>query len=226
MPVKYSRSELLTLISENALLPLFNTNDPGTAIPILEAAYSGGVRVFEFTNRSPRALEVFRKLHSHAASTMPELVLGAGTITDPTMTEAFLQAGASFIVLPMMRPQVAAYCQAHQVFWMPGCGTLSEIAASEDQGADMVKIFPAELLGGYRFLEAIRAPCPWIRAMPTGGVDGTEQNLRAWFKAGAFCVGMGSRLFTREILDTKDYAQLTKNIGSIVSSIRKIKSGQ
>ncbi|HVB03999.1 MAG TPA: hypothetical protein VNE41_09815 [Chitinophagaceae bacterium] len=226
MATIYSRSELFNLIAENGFMPLFNTDDEEQGLQVLEAAYRGGVRVFEFTNRSPKALVVFKKLSLHAASAFPDLVLGAGTITDPGMAASFLEAGARFIVLPMIRPRVAEYCQKQDVFWMPGCGTISEIAESTDQGADMVKIFPAELLGGYRFLEAIHGPCPWVRAMPTGGVDGTDENLRAWFGAGAVCVGMGSRLFTREIMAARNYELLEKNISRITTMIRKIRQGQ
>ena len=224
MLLTLSRQEIFEEVSRYGFLPLFNSDDPADAIAVLEAAYRGGVRIFEFTNRSPHALEVFRGLAAHAASSLPGLLLGAGTISDPGMAESFVQAGAQFLVLPMIRPQVAEYCRMKDLFWMPGCGTLSEIALANDLGADMVKLFPAELLGGYRFLEAIRAPCPWIRAMPTGGVDGTEENLRGWFRAGAVCVGMGSRLFTPQILKDKDYDQLSATISAIVRTIRKIKS--
>jgi 2-dehydro-3-deoxyphosphogluconate aldolase/(4S)-4-hydroxy-2-oxoglutarate aldolase len=218
-----SREEVMQQISHHRFLPLFNSDDRHEAREVLDAAYAGGVRVFEFTNRSPHAFEVFSDLASHSARNMPDLLLGAGTITDPGMAESFIRAGAKFIVLPMIREQVAAYCRIHDIFWMPGCGTLTEIAQARDLGADMVKIFPAELLGGSRFLEAIRAPCPWVKAMPTGGVDGTEENLRGWFAAGAICVGMGSRLFTKDIMARKDFTQLKKNIASITACIARIK---
>ncbi len=223
MAKSLSRQEIFEEIFRHGFLPLFNSDEPAEAVAVLEAAYRGGVRVFEFTNRSPHALEVFRELAAHAAS-LPGLLLGAGTISDPGMAESFIRAGAQFLVLPMIRPQVAEYCRMQNLFWMPGCGTLTEIAQARDLGADMVKIFPAELLGGYRFLEAIRAPCPWVRAMPTGGVDGTPENLGGWFRAGAVCVGMGSRLFTRQILEDRDYDQLSANISTIVRTIRDIKS--
>ena len=124
----------------------------------------------------------------------------------------------------LISPDVARFCQKNDLFWCPGASTLNEIINAQDMGADVVKIFPANFLGGHEFVKAIKAPCPWIRVMPTGGVDGSEKNLRAWFEAGVVCVGIGSQLFTREILAARDYKMITTRTKEIVAVIRSIKS--
>jgi 2-dehydro-3-deoxyphosphogluconate aldolase/(4S)-4-hydroxy-2-oxoglutarate aldolase len=94
---------------------------------------------------------------------------------------------------------------------VPGCGTLTEIAKAENLGAEIIKIFPGSVLGP-EFIKAVKGPMPWLKLMPTGGVEPTKENLRAWLKAGAVCVGMGSQLISKIIIDTKNYRALTEQI--------------
>jgi len=221
-----SRHEINALIAHHAFLPLFNPEDVEVCKRVVKAAYDGGVRLFECTNRSANALSIFEDLVHYISDSMPDLVIGAGTIMDEASAHAFYNAGAQFIVSPVMRPAVADYCQKNNIFWCPGSSTLTEIINAHDLGADLVKIFPANFLGGSGFVEAVRGPCPEIRVMPTGGVDGSEQSIRAWFEAGVTCIGMGSRLFTREILATKNYKLITDKSREIVHIIHTIKSRQ
>jgi 2-dehydro-3-deoxyphosphogluconate aldolase/(4S)-4-hydroxy-2-oxoglutarate aldolase len=219
-----SRQEITQLISQHALLPLFNPDDLEISKNVIKAAYDGGVRLFECTNRSSDALSIFKQLVPLVESTMPGMVLGAGTIMDEAAAQRFYEAGAQFIVSPVISEDVARFCKKHDLFWCPGASTLNEIINAQNMGADVVKIFPANFLGGPEFVKAIKAPCPWIRIMPTGGVDGSEKNLRAWFEAGVVCVGIGSQLFTREILAAREYKMITTRTKEIVATIQSILS--
>jgi len=219
-----SRLEINQLISQHALLPLFNPDDLEVSKNIVQAAYDGGVRLFECTNRSADAFSIFKQLVPFVQTSMPEMVLGAGTIMDEAAAKRFYEAGAQFIVSPVISQDVARFCQKNDLFWCPGASTLNEIVNAQSMGADVVKIFPANFLGGPEFVKAIKAPCPSIRVMPTGGVDGSEKNLRAWFEAGVVCVGIGSQLFTREILAARDYKMITARTKEIVGTIQSIRS--
>src|SRR5258706_1216169 len=222
--IRRSRQEINQLIAQHALLPLFNPDDLEVSKNVIKAAYDGGVRLFECTNRSADAYSIFKQLVPLVQSTMPEMVLGAGTIMDEAAANRFYEAGAQFIVSPVISPDVARFCQKNDLFWCPGASTLNEIINAQSMGADVVKIFPANFLGGPEFVKAIKAPCPWIRVMPTGGVDGSEKNLGGRFEAGVVCVGIGSQLFNRAILAARDYQIITAKKKEIVITIQYIPS--
>jgi 2-dehydro-3-deoxyphosphogluconate aldolase/(4S)-4-hydroxy-2-oxoglutarate aldolase len=219
-----SRQEVSQLISNHGFLPLFNPDDLEVTKKVVKAAHDGGVRLFECTNRTANSFSIFKQLVPFVLDTMPDLVLGAGTILDEDAAHSFYQAGAQFIVAPNIAIEVGRYCEKNGIFWCPGAATLNEILMAKKMGADLVKIFPANYVGGPGFVKAIMAPCPDLRIMPTGGVDGSEQNLRAWFEAGVICVGMGGQLFTKEILASKDYSLITAKAQEIIDRIQRIKS--
>jgi len=136
---------------------------------------------------------------------------------DEASAQQFYDAGAhllSHLSSALMLPVSVK----NNLFWCPGASTLHEIINAQNMGADVVKIFPANFVGGPEFVKAIKAPCPWIRVMPTGGVSGSEKNLRAWFEAGVVCVGIGSQLFTREILAARNYQMITTKTKEIVTT--------
>jgi 2-dehydro-3-deoxyphosphogluconate aldolase/(4S)-4-hydroxy-2-oxoglutarate aldolase len=218
------RKEVLKLVQQHRLIPLFNPDDFDVCSNVLKAAYDGGVRVFECTNRSANALDIFKQLVPAIRKSMPDLILGAGTIMDSDAAASFFEAGAQFIVSPVITPEVGDFCHKHDLFWCPGAGSLNEVVNAHNMGADIVKIFPASQLGGPGFVKAIMAPCPWLKIMPTGGVDGTEKNIKAWFESGVTCVGIGSQLFSSELIAAKDYStigQRTREIVNIIQSIPK-----
>lgn len=219
-----SREKVAELFRQYAFLPLYNVDNFEVCKNVLKAAYDGGVRLFELTNRSENALDIFKEIVPFAKENMPDMLLGVGTIVDEKSASAFREAGAAFIVSPIISTEVANYCEKNSIFWVPGAGTLTEIVNAHRMGADMVKIFPANYLGGPGFVEAIKAPCPWIRIMPTGGVEGTEENLRAWFKAGVMCVGIGSNLFKKDKVAANDFEWIKNETQRIVSIINSIKS--
>jgi 2-dehydro-3-deoxyphosphogluconate aldolase / (4S)-4-hydroxy-2-oxoglutarate aldolase len=223
---RLARKEINELVDKHAFLPLFNPDNLEVSRQIVKAAYDGGVRLFELTNRTENALDIFKEIIPYARQTMPDMVIGVGSIIDEKSAADFYDAGAAFIVSPIVSQEVAGYCERNKIFWVPGAATLTEVVYAHQLGADMVKIFPANYLGGPGFLEAIKAPCPWIRIMPTGGVEGTEENLKAWFKAGARCVGIGSQLFKKDWIASGDYTQITNETNRILTIIQKIRSGK
>ncbi|MBT1706563.1 bifunctional 4-hydroxy-2-oxoglutarate aldolase/2-dehydro-3-deoxy-phosphogluconate aldolase, partial [Chryseosolibacter indicus] len=160
------------------------------AFQVLKASYDGGVRVFEFTNRKANSYEVFKHLHAKR-SEFPDLMFGIGTIVDAETTKKFIDAGADFIISPILNTEMAPVCHQHDKLWMPGCATLTEIVTAKQNGAQVIKVFPGSVLGP-GFLSAIMPVVPDLQLMITGGVEPTQENLTAWFKSGAMCVGMGS----------------------------------
>lgn len=202
----FSKEEIFAEIKRTRVVPLFTHDDSALAVEVLSAAYEGGIRVFEFTNRKKNSFEVFQALVKQR-SKYPDLMLGIGTIMDPGTTEKFIDAGADFIISPILKTSMAEVCHRYNKHWMPGCATLTEIVTAKEFGAEIIKIFPGSVLGP-GFVSSIMPVVPGLNLMITGGVEPTEENLSAWFKAGAMAVGMGSQLFTKEILERKDWAQL------------------
>jgi 2-dehydro-3-deoxyphosphogluconate aldolase/(4S)-4-hydroxy-2-oxoglutarate aldolase len=163
------------------------------------------------------------ELNKYVEKELPEMMLGIGSVVDAGTTSLYIQLGTNFVVSPVLKEEMAIVCNRRKILWSPGCGSLTEISRAEELGAEIVKIFPAEQVGGPKFVANIKGPCPWTSIMPTGGVEPTEENLSAWFKAGVTCVGMGSQLVTKEILDTKNYKKLTTSVESTLSIIKRLK---
>jgi 2-dehydro-3-deoxyphosphogluconate aldolase/(4S)-4-hydroxy-2-oxoglutarate aldolase len=176
----------------------------------------------EFTNRGDFALEIFTDLIKYALAELPGMILGVGSVTDVAAASQYMLAGANFVVTPVLREDIAIVCNRRKVLWSPGCGSLTEIATAEEMGCELVKLFPGSTYGP-GFVKAIKGPQPWTSIMPTGGVSTEEENLRGWFDAGVTCVGMGSKLISKEILANKDYNDLEKEVRSVLELILKIR---
>jgi 2-dehydro-3-deoxyphosphogluconate aldolase/(4S)-4-hydroxy-2-oxoglutarate aldolase len=189
-----SSQDTLAALLAVPLVPVFYHADAAYAQDVVRACYAGGLRAFEFTNRGPAALAVFEALGQLVATDCPELVLGIGTIYRAAEAEQFIAAGAQFVVQPVTTRDVAATCQYHDVPWVPGAQTLNEIFHASELGAQLVKVFPGNVVGP-DFIRAVRGPLPQVPLMVTGGVEPTEVSLREWFGAGVNVVGIGSQLF-------------------------------
>ena len=169
------------------------------------------------------AHELFAELIKWSRVEMPDLIMGVGTVVDAPTCAIYIQMGARFIVSPLLNEDMARVCNRRKVLWIPGCGTASEIGRAEELGAEVVKLFPGPTVGGAKFLKAYLGPCPWSNIMPSGGVSPTLENLTEWFEAGAFCVGMGARLISDDIIRNKDYARLEQRSGEAMEIIKKLK---
>ena len=204
------------------LVPLFYHPDPEVGKRILSACYAGGARVMEFTNRGDFAHEVFSQLSQYAATQYPDLALGVGSVIDASTASLYLQLGADFIVTPMLVEEIAPVCNRRKVLFAPGCGSLSEISRAHELGSEIVKLFPGGAFGP-GFIKAILGPCPWTSIMPTGGVAPTEESIRKWLGAGAVCLGIGSKLVSKELISNNDYEGLEERVKETLALIRKIR---
>lgn len=219
---QYTRIQVIQQMEESGMVPLFYHPDIDVAKSVLKACYDGGARLMEFTNRGDFALEIFIDLIKYAIAELPGMILGVGSVTDAASASQYMLAGANFVVTPVFREDIAIVCNRRKVLWSPGCGSLTEIATAEEMGCELVKLFPGSTYGP-GFVKAIKGPQPWTSIMPTGGVSTEEDNLRGWFDAGVSCVGMGSKLISKEILANKDYATLQANVAATLRLIQNIR---
>ena len=206
---KFDKFEVIQKMGATKMVPVFYHKDVETAKQVVKACYEGGVRAFEFTNRGDFAHEVFAEVRKFALTECPELALGVGSVVDAPTATLFMQLGADFVVGPLFNPDVAKVCNRRCVPYTPGCGSVSEVGFAQEAGCDLIKVFPGDVLGP-KFVKGLLAPMPWSKIMVTGGVEPTQENLTAWFKAGAFCVGMGSKLFLKDKVEAKDWQYITK----------------
>lgn len=131
--------------------------------------------------------------------------------------------GANFIVTPSLREDIAIACNRRKIIWSSGCGSLTEINKAEELGCEIVKLFPGDIYG-LDFVKGIKGPQPWTSVMPTEGVSTDKENLKAWFNAGVTCVGMGSKLISKEILANKDFLGLENLVREVLDKIKKFKN--
>lgn len=220
---QYSRIQVIRQMEESGMVPLFYHSDIKVVKSVVKACYDGGTRLIEFTNRGDLAIDIFSELMSYVISELPTLIVGVGSVTDAESASRYMMAGANFVVTPVFRNDIAVVCNRRKVLWSPGCGSLTEITKAEEMGCELVKLFPGGTYGP-SFVKAIKGPQPWTLIMPTGGVTTEENNLRGWFDSGVLCVGIGSKLISKEILLNKDYVTLKKDVAktlNVIKSIRK-----
>lgn len=219
---KFDNIEVLNKIKAAPMVPVFYNKDANVACQVVKACYEGGVRAFEFTNRGDFAHEVFAAVVKFAAAECPELAIGVGSVVDAPTAALYMQLGTCFVVGPLFNPDVAKVCNRRNVPYVPGCGSVSEVGFAQEAGCSLCKLFPGDVLGP-KLVKGLLAPMPWSKIMVTGGVEPTEENLKSWFKAGAFCVGMGSKLFPKDKVEAKDWAYVTaqcRNSLAIINSLR------
>ena len=218
---RFNKMQVLDAIVSTGMVPVYYNKDVEIAKQVVKACYEGGVRAFEFTDRGDFAHEVFAELIKFATKECPELVLGVGSIVDAGTASLYLQLGANFVVGPLFNPEIAKVCNRRLVPYTPGCGSVSEIGFAQEVGCDLCKIFPAGNVGGPSFVKNIKAPMPWSMIMATGAVEPTEENLSAWFKAGVTCVGMGSKLFPKEMIAAGNWEAISTLCRDALATIKK-----
>ncbi|ARK11347.1 bifunctional 4-hydroxy-2-oxoglutarate aldolase/2-dehydro-3-deoxy-phosphogluconate aldolase [Fibrella sp. ES10-3-2-2] len=213
-------STFLQTLADHPLVPVFYHADAEHAKSILKACYDGGMRVFEFTNRGEAALPVFTELAGYVAEHCPGLALGIGTILTAADADRFIDAGAAFVVQPVMTAEVGEACRKRSLPWVPAGATLTEIYQATQLGAEAVKVFPGNVLGP-GFIKAVKGPMPWLNLMVTGGVEPTAESLTTWFGAGVTAVGLGSQLFTGE---TASPDALRERVATLVQIVADLKA--
>jgi 2-dehydro-3-deoxyphosphogluconate aldolase/(4S)-4-hydroxy-2-oxoglutarate aldolase len=212
------RAAVTAQVEALGVVAVIRLKDPGKLRAVVDAIAEGGVRALEVTMTVPRAIDLIREL----APTLPSgFLLGAGTVIDAATARAVVDAGASFVVSPVFRPEVIAACHERDVPAMPGCFSPTEILAAHECGADIVKLFPATMLGR-QFIRDVRAPLPQLKLMPTGGV--TLDNAGDWIRAGAVAVGVGSALLDAAAIEGNRFDVITANARRVVANVAEARS--
>ncbi|MGO9539270.1 MAG: bifunctional 2-keto-4-hydroxyglutarate aldolase/2-keto-3-deoxy-6-phosphogluconate aldolase [Terriglobales bacterium] len=197
-----TKTEILGKITASGLVAVIRAENPDQAERIAEACALGGVAALEITLTVPGASGVIQHLAKESAG---RILVGAGTVLDPETARIAILAGAQFVVSPALNPATARICNRYQVPYMPGAGTVGEVIEALECGADIVKIFPGEILGA-AFVKAVKAPLPQAQLMPTGGVN--LENVADWISAGSVAVGVGGNLTAGA--KTGDFAAITR----------------
>ena len=221
---QFDRITVYNVMLEDGLIPLFYNKDIDKTKKVTEALVKGGSRVLEFTNRGDLAIEVFSDLIKFSMKEYSDLIVGVGSVIDAPTAALYIALGANFIVGPSFSKEIALLCNKRKVAYIPGAATVNEISTAEKFGAEIVKIFPGSTVGGPNFIKNILGPMQWSKLMPTGGVTAEESNIKAWFDAGAACIGMGSKLVSNKSVSEGNYneiASLTSEVLQIIKSVRK-----
>lgn len=218
---RFNKVQVIQAMHDTGMVPVFYNSDPEICKQVISACYKGGVRVFEFTNRGDFAHEIFGELAKWAAAACPEMILGAGTVIDVPTAALYMQLGANFIVGPNFNAEIATVCNRRLVPYSPGCGSVSEISNAQAAGCDVTKVFPAGNVGGPSFVKNVMAPLRWSNIMVTGAVSPEGDNLTAWIKSGVLCVGMGSKLFPKDVIAQGNWQAITDKCVEALGYIAK-----
>lgn len=217
------RAGIIEMLNKQGLLPLFFTANVHVSISVLKALYTAGIRIVEYTNRGPEALENFKVLKHLAEKEMPDLFLGIGTIKNAQQANLFIDAGADFLISPALAEDVFDAAYNSKTLWIPGCMTVTEILKAENFGLSLIKLFPGNVLGP-SFVSAIKDLFPSMQFMPTGGVDTTAESISQWFNAGVCAVGMGSKLISNAVIENKDFQKITDNSKAVLEIIKTVRA--
>jgi len=216
------KNDLLQLIPQQGILPLYFYKGTEVSLQVLKALYNAGIRTVEYTNRGEEALQNFKKMRELCDFELKGMYLGIGTIKNCEMAKTYIDTGADFIICPGLVEDVAKVCDQNNMLWVPGCMTPSEIIRAEALGAKMIKLFPGNILGP-EFMSSIKALFPGLLFMPTGGVDLDKDNIAKWLKAGVCAVGMGSKLISNQLLEEKNYSKIEELARQALDILKSLK---
>jgi 2-dehydro-3-deoxyphosphogluconate aldolase/(4S)-4-hydroxy-2-oxoglutarate aldolase len=216
-----NKIEILTALRETGVVAVIRTDNPGDLVGAAKALREGGVKFIEITMTIPNALKIIEGATSQLQ--MEDIYIGAGTVLDSETARAVILAGSSFVVGPTYEPEVVQLCNRYSIPVMPGAYTPGEIMAAWKGGADVVKIFPADI-GGPGFLKAVKEPLPQIELLPTKGIN--FETVAAFIKAGAIAVGTGTALVSNELINSKNYKQITDNAKRFIQIIKDARAGK
>lgn len=206
-------------ILKEKFIPLFTNIDVEVCKNIMRICYENGINVFEFTDRNENSYVVFKELKAYRDIALPQLRIGVGTIKNAAQAKLFIEAGADFLISPVVLEEIHLICQEKKILWIPGCATPSEIALAENWGLSLVKIFPAKQLGGYSYIEAIKSVFPKMLFMATGGVEPNKEDIEKWYEAGVSSVGLGAKLFPKEMLANHEYDKMSAHLATLIGDL-------
>ena len=215
---------MYSILKKQGVLPLVTQINIETAQIVLQSAADAGIKIIEFAARADDAKEVFSQMIAFKKANNIDVKIAVGSILTVDHAQTFHLLGADCIVCPHTDLEIGNYCFKNNIYWIPGAATLNEILQANKLGAEIVKLFPADKIGGPGYVKAIRAPFPDLKLMPTGGVTLEESNLKSWFKSGVVCVGIGSNLFSKEMLSNLSYEQSLQAFESLIEVVEKIRN--
>jgi 2-dehydro-3-deoxyphosphogluconate aldolase/(4S)-4-hydroxy-2-oxoglutarate aldolase len=207
-----SHLEILNRLIDGKIVAVVRLDSAEALINVAAALKAGGISTIEFTMSAPGVLEMISQAASHFGG---DVLLGAGTVLDPETARAVILAGAEFIVTPTLNPATIELCRRYGKPVVPGALTPTEIQTAWEAGADLVKVFPASVMGP-DYLKAVLAPLPQLRLVPTGGVS--ADNAADYIKAGATALGVGGKLVDKTIVARGDWAAITAEAGRLVEA--------
>jgi len=214
MASRRQKQEVLAALRDGGIVPVIRADSADTALRIVDALVSGGIRTLEITMTVPDAIGAIKAVSDRFGSSV---LLGAGTVTSRALAEGSLDAGAEVLVTPCVVPDVIAVAKERGVAVLPGAMTPTEVFTAWSAGGDIVKIFPASNVGGASYLKALKGPFPQIPLCPTGGVN--LQTIGEFVKAGASAVGVGGELVSKAAIDAGDYGKITELAKQYVSAL-------
>lgn len=213
-----SKEDQLRHVLDCGIVAVVRSPEAAQLVEVVRALADGGVTVAEITMTVPGALDVLRQVR-HALG--ERVLLGAGTILDPETARAALLAGAEYLVAPTLNLDVIRLCQRYDKLVMPGAFTPTEVLTAWEAGADIVKVFPADVVGP-AFFKALRGPLPQVRMMPTGGVD--LNTAASFLKAGACCLGVGTQLVEPATVARRDFDRIRELARQYVAAVRQARA--
>lgn len=213
------RDATLARILRGGIVAVVRSETAEPLVKVVGSLAEGGVTAAEITFTVPDAPDVIREVRRSMGD---GVVLGAGTVLDAETARVALLAGAEYLVSPVVNPDVIRLARRYGKVVMPGAFTPTEILAAWEAGADVVKVFPAEV-GGPAYFKAIRGPLPQVRLMPTGGVDLTT--AEAFLKAGAVCLGVGSSLVEPKAVAAGDFARIRDLAAQYAAIVARFRAG-
>lgn len=214
-----TKAEVLRKIQQIGLVPVLRAESEDQAMALAAAIADGGVTVLEVTMTVPGAVRVMQRL----AKERPDILLGAGTVLDPETARVCMLEGAQFVVSPALNLATIAMCQRYSVAVLPGALTPTEVVTAWQAGADVIKVFPANALGGAKYLKSLKAPLPQVELIPTGGVS--QATAREFLEAGAFALGVGADLVDPKAIRNGTPESITENARKYLAIVREFQGG-
>lgn len=221
--MKLSKDAVINKILEIGLVPPFHNRDLAISKKIVKACVEGGAEVIEFTNRGDLAYKRFSELAEWCDSKFHNVILGVGTIYDAPTASLYINSGTNFVVGPVLNPEISKVCNIRKVPYIPGCFTPSEILRAQSLGSDIVKVFPAKILGP-GFISSFLGPFPRSKLMPSGGVKDSKEDIFSWFKAGASVLNIGSELIRKDLVKNRRFEEIKKRVKECLSLVNEAKS--
>lgn len=214
-----NRETIVNEVISRKVVAVLRIKEAGKLKKVIDAIYEGGISVVEITMTVPNAIRLIEKMSGELSK---NILLGVGSVLDPRTAEDAVKAGAKYVVSPVLKKEIIETAHRFDVPAMPGCFTPTEIQTAYESGADIIKVFPADILG-MAFFKGVLAPMPHLKLMPTGGV--TLINAGDWIKSGACAVGIGSALLDEEAIKNENYSKISDNARMIMKNIASVING-